>query len=280
MKIKEIEIEKIKPNPRQPRETFDREKIEELAKSIKQVGLLQPIAVKPLNENFQLIHGERRVRAMKIAGFKKITSIVKNVDEKEQLRQSVIENLQREDLTSIERENAIYSLWKIGKYKTQQKLADDLSMGQEYISHILNAKDFRDERICAAHIPTEKISTRTIIDTEGLPDGERISIIKKVAKKQIYAEQVRNIVRQKKIERELKKKSFFIEGKEYKLEKFTIEVNKRILELSNWFFLTTKISAEKYLTTDQLTRIKDTILGLDERLHILLENIESELVVR
>ena len=101
--VAEIDIEKIELNPFQPREEFDKETLKELEISIKKHGIIQPITVRKLKTgNFQLISGERRLRASKNAGLKKIIVFVRKADDLEMLEMSLIENIQREDLNAIE----------------------------------------------------------------------------------------------------------------------------------------------------------------------------------
>jgi len=101
--IAEIEISKIETNPFQPRKEFDRESLAELADSIKELGIIQPITVKKLeNGKFQLISGERRFRASKIAGLNKIIAFVREANDQGLLEMSLVENIQREDLNSVE----------------------------------------------------------------------------------------------------------------------------------------------------------------------------------
>lgn len=101
--INEIEIEKIEVNPFQPRKEFDEDLIDELAESIKQVGIIQPITVRKTDEGtFQIISGERRLRASKKAGLLKIPAYIRTADEQGMLEMALIENIQREDLNAIE----------------------------------------------------------------------------------------------------------------------------------------------------------------------------------
>lgn len=112
MEIKMIPVKKISPSPFQPRETFDKESIRELAESIKEYGLLQPIVVRPAGDgNYQIVAGERRWRAFQFAGFKEIPAIVKDIDTTRQLIESLIENVQREDLKPLEKGRAIYQIY-------------------------------------------------------------------------------------------------------------------------------------------------------------------------
>lgn len=118
----EIDIRKIEPNRNQPRKQFDEDAIEELAESIKQFGVIQPLIVKKKGDYYEIIAGERRWRASKKAGLKKVPVIIKNYDEKEILKISLIENLQREDLNPIEEAQAY------------QKLKEDYGLKQDEIA--------------------------------------------------------------------------------------------------------------------------------------------------
>ncbi len=99
----EIEISKIEPNPYQPRTEFNQEALEELAASIRLLGLIQPITLRPLeNGRYQIISGERRFRASQIAGLEKVPAYIRQTDDQGMLEMAIVENIQREDLDSIE----------------------------------------------------------------------------------------------------------------------------------------------------------------------------------
>ena len=99
----EIEISKIEPNPYQPRTEFNQEALEELAASIKLLGLIQPITLRPLaNGRYQIISGERRFRASQIAGLERVPAYIRQTDDQGMLEMAIVENIQREDLDSIE----------------------------------------------------------------------------------------------------------------------------------------------------------------------------------
>lgn len=100
--FQEIKISDIAINPNQPRKTFKDESIHELSETIKDHGVIQPIVVKKTESGFELISGERRLRASKLAGFVKIPAIIKNVTEKDSMLMAIIENIQREDLNPID----------------------------------------------------------------------------------------------------------------------------------------------------------------------------------
>jgi len=125
----EIELSKIQVNPFQPRTQFDEEALNELAQSIKEIGIVQPITVRKLNSNsFQLIAGERRLRASKIAGLTKIPAYVRLAEDDKMLEMALVENIQREDLDSIE--VAI----------SYQRLIDECDLTQESLSDRVGKK--------------------------------------------------------------------------------------------------------------------------------------------
>ena len=99
----EIEISKIEPNPYQPRTEFNQEALEELAASIKLLGLIQPITLRPLdNGRYQIISGERRFRASQLAGLERVPAYIRKTDDRGMLEMAIVENIQREDLDAIE----------------------------------------------------------------------------------------------------------------------------------------------------------------------------------
>lgn len=104
--VVEVPLDQISVNPFQPRRTFDRQRLEELAKSIKELGVLQPIIVRRAGVGYELVAGERRVRASRIAGNKTIPAIVRNLDEQDMIEIAFIENLQREQLNELEEAEA------------------------------------------------------------------------------------------------------------------------------------------------------------------------------
>ncbi|MFT5749750.1 MAG: ParB family chromosome partitioning protein [Ancylomarina sp.] len=125
----EIELSKIEVNPFQPRTKFDEEALKELAKSIKEIGIVQPITVRKLNNNsYQLIAGERRLRASKIAGLTKIPAYVRLAEDDKMLEMALVENIQREDLDSVE--IAI----------SYQRLIDECDLTQETLSDRVGKK--------------------------------------------------------------------------------------------------------------------------------------------
>jgi ParB family chromosome partitioning protein len=101
-RVKELDIDRIEPNPRQPRDRFDKDHLNQLASSIEKHGILQPIVVRRRDDRYQLIMGERRLRAARIAGKTSIPAIVREATDADSLKFALMENLQREDLNPLE----------------------------------------------------------------------------------------------------------------------------------------------------------------------------------
>ena len=135
--VMEIDIDKIQPNPNQPRKNFDQEALDDLACSIKVHGVIQPIVVnKAEGGKYLIIAGERRYRASKIAGLKTIPAIIKNYTDKQIKEISIIENLQREDLNPIEAARAIKQLME--EYKlTQETVSERIGKSRSNIANTL-----------------------------------------------------------------------------------------------------------------------------------------------
>ncbi len=108
--LKEIKISEIAMNPSQPRKTFSEDSIRELSETIKTHGVIQPVIVKKVQDTYQLISGERRLRACRMAGFTKIPVVVKNYTEAESLEAAIIENIHREDLNAVDEALAYQTL--------------------------------------------------------------------------------------------------------------------------------------------------------------------------
>lgn len=135
--IKYIPIDKIRPNPYQPRRTFNRRSLEELSQSIKSYGVIQPISVRQIsNETYEIIAGERRLRASELANLEKIPALIVDYVDKESAIIALIENLQREDLNFIEEAEGYNNL--INDHNlTQQELAEKIGKSQSTIANKL-----------------------------------------------------------------------------------------------------------------------------------------------
>ena len=128
--IVSIEINKIVSNPYQPRKVFDQDALDELANSIKEYGVVQPIIVKKTVSGYELVAGERRTKAAKIAGLREIPAIIKDFNDQEMMEIALIENIQREDLNPIEEAESFENIIKLRGY-TQEEFAKELGVDIE-----------------------------------------------------------------------------------------------------------------------------------------------------
>ena len=135
--VVELEISEIRPNPYQPRKTFNEEALEELAKSIKKSGVFQPIIVRKSSvKGYEIIAGERRYRASKLAKKTEIPAIIREFNEEQMMEVAVLENLQREDLTPLEEAEAYNTLMEKLNL-TQTQVSERLGKSRPYIANYL-----------------------------------------------------------------------------------------------------------------------------------------------
>ncbi|MDZ4168411.1 MAG: ParB/RepB/Spo0J family partition protein [Coriobacteriia bacterium] len=194
--VTELATDLLSPNPDQPRTDIDEQSITELADSIKKVGLLQPILVRPLGEGYQIIAGERRWRACRELGLERVAVRVRSSDDVESLELALIENLQREDLNAIEEARGYRKL--LSNYQmTQAELADKVSKSRSAVTNALRLLDLPEEvqemvyssRLSAGHarailaVPEESARIRLAekIVAEGLSVRAAESIAKLLA---------------------------------------------------------------------------------------------------
>lgn len=131
-----IPVDEIRPNPYQPRKVFDEDALKELSSSIKQHGVFTPVLVKKSIQGYDLIAGERRLRASKLAGLKDIPAIIVDFDDQEMMEIALLENIQREDLNVIEEAKAYEKLIQRLNY-TQEQLAHRVGKSREHITNLL-----------------------------------------------------------------------------------------------------------------------------------------------
>lgn len=189
----EIAIDLISPNPNQPRTAIDEQQIEELADSLRKVGILQPIVVRPHAEGYQIIAGERRWRAARVAGLEKVPVRIMPCSETEALALALIENLQREDLNPIEEARGYKQL--LTEFQmTQAELADKVSKSRSAVTNALRLLDLPDEvqemvydgRLSAGH-------ARAILSVPG--EEARISLAQKVLQAGLSVRETENLAR-------------------------------------------------------------------------------------
>lgn len=203
--VTEINIDEIRSNPYQPRKTFDTETLNELAKSIEEYGVVQPVIVKKSIKGYELVAGERRTKAAKIAGLKVIPAIIKDFDDEAMMEIALIENIQREDLNPIDEASSISNIIKLRGY-TQEEFATKFGKSRTYVTNMLGLLKLPDEvkrmveknSISASHarvlskmdddVKVIELAKKIITDGMSVRDLERISqdvreeVIKKASK--------------------------------------------------------------------------------------------------
>lgn len=192
-KIENIPVQMIKPNPYQPRKTFSQQSLEELAQSIKEFGLIQPITVRKTGVNgYELIAGERRLRATKLANLDYIPAVIITTDERDSAVLAMIENLQRENLHYLEEAAGYASLIEDHGF-TQEELAKKLGKNQSTIANKLRVlklpKEVKD--LLIKHNLTER-HARALLR---LPDTElQLKIIDKIVEKGLNVKETENLI--------------------------------------------------------------------------------------
>lgn len=186
---------RIKPNPHQPRRVFDEEKIEQLATSIAQYGLLQPITVLPLEDgNYQLVAGERRLLACRKLRMQEVPAILTSMDEERSSALALVENIQRCDLNFFEEAVAIQKLMKMGGY-TQQAVAQKLGKNQSTVANKLRLLQFSDpvrEAILDAGL-TER-HARALLNLNGRGDELLLQAVREITQRQLNVSQTERYV--------------------------------------------------------------------------------------
>jgi len=169
--IVDLPLKKIKPNPYQPRYVFDEAELKDLAASIKEHGVIQPIIVKEVNNNFVIIAGERRFRASKLAGLKTIPAIIRQYEKSKMIELALIENLQRENLSPIEEAKAYNQIMRELDL-TQKEVAERVGKTRSYITNMLGLLNLPDKVL--ALVDSKKLSMGNARALSKLLDKNRI----------------------------------------------------------------------------------------------------------
>ena len=136
--IKEVPIDQIEANPNQPRQEFDQTALEELANSIKQIGIIQPVTLRQIDDNkFQIIAGERRWRASQLAGLQSLPAYIRTIKDENVMEMALVENIQREDLNAIEIALAYEHLLERSQDMTQEKVAEKVGKSRTAVTNYL-----------------------------------------------------------------------------------------------------------------------------------------------
>ena len=136
--INEVPIDQIEANPNQPRQEFDQTALEELANSIKQIGIIQPVTLRQIDDNkFQIIAGERRWRASQLAGLQSLPAYIRTIKDENVMEMALVENIQREDLNAIEIALAYEHLLERSQDMTQEKVAEKVGKSRTAVTNYL-----------------------------------------------------------------------------------------------------------------------------------------------
>ncbi len=191
--VEDISINSIRPNPFQPRKDFDEEKIKELAASIQEHGLIQPIVVRAKGDFYELIAGERRWRAIKMLGRQTIPAIIKEYTDGQMLEIALIENLQREDLNPIEEASAYRTLMEEFNL-TQEELSNRIGKSRSVIANTLRLLNLPAEvqgMLEEGSITTGHGRTLASLENEGL----QVKLARKIANEHLNVRDTEKIVK-------------------------------------------------------------------------------------
>lgn len=255
----EIAIEEIRPNPYQPRKEFDQTALNELADSIRTHGIFTPLLVRKSVSGYDLITGERRLRAAKIAGLKVVPAISVDFTEEQMMEIAILENVQREDLNAIEEAAAYDSLVKKLGY-TQEKLAERVGKSREYCANIMRLlklpseiqKLVVDKRLAMGHV-------RPLL---GLKDEmEMLDAAEKIMKEKMSVREVEAYVRDINAEEKKPNKT----KPEKKRDPIIHDLEHQIsVKLGTKVTIQNKKLTIRYTDTEDLNRILEILNCLDE----------------
>lgn len=258
--ILEIKINDIEPNTNQPRKNFDEEELKNLAESIRSHGVIQPIIVTQKNGRYQIIAGERRWRAARLAGLKTVPAIVKDFADKKALEVALIENIQRQDLNPIEEAEAFQKL--IQDYNmTQEEIAATIGKSRSAVANSLRLLALDEEvkkmviegRITAGH-------ARALVSIED--KRKQVSVALELEKRKLNVRETENFVKKVCLEKEYQKK-------ENSLKQIESEISEKLKNI-----LGTKVELIsgkergkiiiEYYSNEELDRILDLLYSLEE----------------
>ena len=210
-----ISITDIQKNPYQPRKEFDGEKLHELAQSIKENGVIQPIIVRQSPViGYEILAGERRYRASLLAGLRSIPAVVKQLSDQEMMVQSIIENLQRENLNPIEEARAYESL--VEKGFTHAEIADKMGKSRPYISNSIRLLSLPDAIL--SEVENGKLSQAHARSLVGLNKEQQDYFFQRIIEEDISVRKLEALLTEKK-QKKQPKNDHFIKNEEEQLKK-------------------------------------------------------------
>lgn len=251
----EVSIDDVRPNPYQPRKTFDEGRLRELADSIRQHGVFTPILVKRSLGGYELIAGERRLRACRLAGIKKIPAIEMEFDDQQMMEIALLENIQREDLNAIEEAKAYEKLIQKVGY-TQEELARRIGKSREHVANMMRLLKLPvrlQQHVTAHELSMGHVRALLSLEDEALME----EVAQKAIREQMSVRAVEKLVKsmvQPKPKKKEKARDIHMEAVEHRLqERFQTTV-----KVANGQIVI------RYDGDDDLNRILEMIGGLDE----------------
>ncbi len=261
-----LSVDKIVPNPYQPRKFFNKENIEELARSIKEYGVMQPISVRLINGvSYELVSGERRLRATKNAGIQTIPAIVININDQESAMLAMIENIQRENLNYIEEAEGYKNLID-DYYFTQEELADRIGKKQSTIANKIRILKLSKKvhKILIENDLSER-HARALLKLE--EEEDHIKILNKVIEEGLTVKKTEDLVEKLIIEKNSNSEE---EKKNLKIKRFI----KDIRLFSNSIKQSIEIMKESGFETDYVMKELDN--GYEINIKLLYEDKENK----
>jgi len=255
---KEIPISEIRTNPYQPRKTFDEDSLKELSESIKTHGVFQPILVRKAINGYELVAGERRLRASKMAELSQIPAIIVDFDDNAMMEISLLENIQRENLSAIEEAEAYQQLQEKLGYK-QENLAERVGKSRTYIANLLRLLKLPGEiQEMVRHGELSYGQARTILSLDD--EDEQLALAEKAKNGNLSVRQLEEITSKKDHKKASSKPVVndpFLESVRYRLQNnlgTAVSVDKKQIVI-------------KYNTTDDLNRILEKLGMLENSLN-------------
>lgn len=198
--VLDVPVDEIKANPNQPRKNFEQESLKEMVDSIKEFGIIQPIVVRKVDNNYEIIAGERRWRASKEAGLDTIPAIVKDADNKDSLQIAIIENIQRENLNAVDEAKAYHHL--ISEYHmTQAELATKIGKSRTAITNTLRLLSLPEQ--LKSMIVSGKISSGHARALLSLPDQKaQIIMARRICDENLSVRDVESYAKDGQLEKE------------------------------------------------------------------------------
>lgn len=188
----DLPVESIKPSSWQPRRTINKEKLDELVLSLKTTGLIQPVLVRPVGKGYELVAGERRLRAVKEAGYSTIKAMVTDIPDDVVPEVSLVENIQREELTPVEMAEALKRILDL-KNLTQEEMAERIGVSRPQVTNLLRLLTLPPE--VKDLIQEGKISFGHARALVSLPDGDILKLASKIVERDLSVRETEKLVK-------------------------------------------------------------------------------------